>query len=163
MKTKDMITCSLFAALTAACSYIFIPLPFSPVPMNLALLPIFVAGALTGAKNGLIAAIVYVLLGAIGLPVFNGGTGGFAVLIGPTGGYIAGYIICAYLSGKIKNPAGMIAGLLSCYTFGTLWFSFITGTTIIAALTLCVMPFLIGDGLKIVAAAALVSRLKGKI
>lgn len=163
MKTKDLITCSLFAALTAACSYIFIPLPFSPVPMNLALLPLFVAGALTGARNGLIAAVVYVLLGAIGLPVFNGGTGGLAVLAGPTGGYIVGYLACAYLSGKIKNPAGMIAGLLSCYTLGTLWFSFLTGTGIIAALALCVVPFLIGDGLKIAAATALVSRLKGRI
>lgn len=163
MKTKDLIFCSLFAALTAACSYIFIPLPFSPVPVNLALLPIFVAGALLGPKNGVIATIVYVLLGAFGLPVFNGGTGGLAVLTGPTGGYIIGYITCAYLSGKIKNPAGMIAGLLSCYTLGTLWFSFLTGTGIIAALTMCVVPFLIGDALKIAVATALVPRLKGRI
>lgn len=162
MKTKDLITCALFAALTAVCSYIFIPLPFTPVPMNLALLPIFVAGGLLGPRNGAVAAAVYVLLGAVGLPVFNGGTGGLSILVGPTGGFIAGYITCAYLSGKIKNPAGPIAGLLSCYFLGTVWFSFITGATPAAAIAMCVAPFILGDALKIIAASALIRRLKGK-
>lgn len=162
MKTKDLIICALFAALTAVFSYIFIPLPFTPVPMNLALLPIFVAGALLGPKNGVIAALVYVLLGAVGLPVFNGSTGGLSILAGPTGGFIVGYISCAYLSGKFNNPAGSVAGLLSCYLLGTFWFSFVTGSTPAAAIAMCVAPFILGDCLKIIAASALVRRLKGK-
>ena len=83
---------ALLAAVTAACSWISVPLPFTPVPINLATLAVFLAGGLLGAKYGSISIITYVLLGAIGVPVFNSFTGGIGIITGPTGGYIIGYI-----------------------------------------------------------------------
>lgn len=100
-KTTYMALCGLFAALTAVCSYISIPLGFTPVPVNLATLAVFLAGGLLGKKYGTVALSVYVLLGAVGLPVFSEFRGGLGVIAGPTGGYIIGYIAAAFLVGLI--------------------------------------------------------------
>lgn len=168
MKTKMMILCALFAALTAVCSMISIPLPFTPVPINLATLSVFLAGGLLGSRYGALSQLVYVLLGAIGLPVFSGFTGGFGIIMGPTGGYIVGYIAAAWLIGFLIEKLGrdyhkivisMIEGMIVCYTLGTLWFMYITSTGLAAALMLCVVPFLIGDAIKIVAGSILVRKL----
>jgi biotin transport system substrate-specific component len=168
MKTKKMILYALFAALTAACSMISIPLPFTPVPINLATLSVFLAGGLLGSKGGAISQLVYVLLGAIGLPVFHSFTGGLGILSGPTGGYIIGYVAAAWLigfmveklgQGYYKNMISMAAGLAVCYALGTLWFMYITSTGLVAALMLCVVPFLLGDAFKIVAGSILVKKL----
>lgn len=168
MKTKMLILCALFAALTAVCSMISIPLPFTPVPINLATLSVFLAGGLLGSKYGSISQLVYVILGAIGLPVFHSFTGGLGILTGPTGGYIIGYVAGAWLigflaekmgRGFVKNIIGMTAGLEVCYMLGTLWFMYITSTGLAAALTMCVVPFLIGDAIKIAAGAVLVKKL----
>lgn len=96
---KSLILCSFFAALTGIFSIISIPLPFSPVPVNLALLSVYLAGGLLGSKSGAISQLVYVLLGAIGLPVFHNLTGGLSILLGPTGGFLIGYIAAAFLVG----------------------------------------------------------------
>ena len=168
MNTKRMILYALFAALTAVCSMISIPLPFTPVPINLATLSVFLAGGLLGSKGGAISQLVYVFLGAIGLPVFAQFTGGFGILTGPTGGYIIGYVAGAWLTGFVieklgqgfyKNIIAMVAGIAICYTLGTLWFMLSTSTGLVAALVMCVIPFLIGDAIKIVAGAVLVKRL----
>ena len=168
MKTKQMILCALFAALTAVCSMISIPLPFTPVPINLATLSVFLAGGLLGSKNGAVSQLVYVILGAVGLPVFHSFTGGFGVLAGPTGGYLIGYVAAAWLigfmleklgHGFIKNMIGMITGMAICYMLGTLWFMYLTSTGLAAAMMLCVVPFLIGDAIKIVAGSFLVEKL----
>ena len=168
MNTKRMILYALFAALTAVCSMISIPLPFTPVPINLATLSVFLAGGLLGSKGGAISQLVYVFLGAIGLPVFAQFTGGFGILTGPTGGYIIGYVAGAWLTGFVieklgqgfyKNIIAMVAGIAICYTLGTLWFMYSTSTGLVAALVMCVIPFLIGDAIKIVAGAVLVKRL----
>lgn len=168
MKTKRMILCGLFAALTAVCSMISIPLPFTPVPINLATLSVFLAGGLLGSKGGTVSQTVYVLLGAIGLPVFHNFTGGLGILTGPTGGYIIGYVAAAWLIGLaieklghhyIKIFIAMIIGLAACYLLGTLWFVYLTNTGILEALMLCVVPFLLGDAIKIAIGAALVKRL----
>jgi biotin transport system substrate-specific component len=168
MKTKTMILCALFAALTAVCSMISIPLPFTPVPINLATLSVFLAGGLLGSKSGAVSQIVYVILGAVGLPVFHSFTGGFAVLAGPTGGYLIGYVATAWLigfmieklgQGFFKNMISMITGLAICYILGTLWFMYLTSTGLAAALMLCVIPFLIGDAIKIIAGSFLVKKL----
>lgn len=168
MKTKTMILYALFAALTVVCSMISIPLPFTPVPINLATLSVFLAGGLLGSKGGAISQSVYVILGAVGLPVFHSFTGGFGVLTGPTGGYIIGYVAAAWLTGFLieklghgfyKNMISMIAGLFVCYTLGTLWFMYITSTGLTAALMMCVVPFLIGDAVKIIAGSILVQKL----
>ena len=175
-KTTYMALCGLFAALTAVCSYISIPLGFTPVPVNLATLAVFLAGGLLGKKYGTISLSVYALLGAVGVPVFAGFRGGLSVLAGPTGGYIIGYIVAAFIIGLIIEKAlqpeqsygrqilvcvvAMIAGLAACYALGTLWFIVSTGTGVMASLVACVFPFLPGDALKIAAASILVQKLK---
>lgn len=160
---KPLILCSIFASLTAICSLISIPLPFSPVPVNLALLSVYLAGGLLGAKYGALSQLVYVLLGAVGLPVFHNLTGGMAILTGPTGGFIVGYIAAAFLVGLLSDK-GLIPALLSgpfaCFLLGTLWFIYLTGSNLQAALLLCVIPFLPGDALKIIAAFFLIRKLR---
>ena len=100
-----MSLCGLFAALTAICSWISIPLGFTPIPMNLATLAVFLAGGLLGPKYGPVSITVYALAGAVGIPVFAGFRGGFSVLAGPTGGYIIGYIAAAFVVGLLCSHA----------------------------------------------------------
>lgn len=170
-KTARLLISALFAALTAVCSFISIPLPFTPVPVNLATLSVFLAGGLLGWRYGTVSQMVYLLLGAAGVPVFHNFTGGFGVLAGPTGGYIVGYVVAAFLTGWIldhcKNPAqfpalalSMTAGLFSCYLLGTAWFMASSASALIPALAACVFPFLPGDALKIIAACILVRKLR---
>jgi len=182
-KTTYMALCGLFAAMMAICSLISIPLGFTPVPVNLATLGMFLAGGLLGKKHGTIAIAVFVLVGAVGIPVFSEFRGGFSVLAGPTGGYIIGYILGAFLVGLLiekllagRSPrpvegmtrtrellscaAAMVAGLIACYLLGAIWFIFTTHTGIWAALISCVFPFLPGDALKIIAGAILVQKLR---
>jgi biotin transporter BioY len=102
-KTNKLILCAFFAALTAVCTMITIPLPFSPVPINLAILSVLLAGSLLGAKAGTLSQFVYVCLGAIGLPIFSNFSGGPSVLVGPTGGYIVGYIVTAFIVGTFSD------------------------------------------------------------
>lgn len=166
MNTKKLILCALFAALTAVCSMVSIPL--QPVPINLATLSVFLAGGLLGSKYGAVSQAVYVLLGVVGVPVFSNFSAGPHVIVGPTGGFIIGYIAGAWLTGFLVEKLGhgffqsvvsMVAGLASCYLLGTLWFMFIMPASLSVALMACVVPFLIGDALKIAAASLLVKRL----
>lgn len=174
--SKKLILCGLFAALTAICSMISIPLPFTPVPVNLATLAVFLAGGLLGAKYGMISQLVYVLLGTIGLPVFHSFTGGLGILTGPTGGYIVGYIAGAFITGFIAEKLltatekgklqyvilcfACLMGLLACYALGTLWFMKVTGSNLVTAFIACILPFLVGDAVKILGASVLIQRLK---
>ena len=112
-KTSYMALCGLFAALMAICSLISIPLGFTPVPVNLATLGVFLAGGLLGKKYGTISIAVYVLLGAVGVPVFAGFRGGLSVLVGPTGGYIIGYVAAAFLVGLLIEVLAPKAGAVS--------------------------------------------------
>jgi len=170
--TVKLSRCAIFTALTAVLSQITIPL--QPVPINLALLSVYVCGALLGPKYGTFAIAAYVLAGAAGLPVFNVFTGGVGILVGKTGGYLIGYVAAALISGITAKYAakaakgrlkgifaalGMTAGLLVCYALGTAWFIYVTKIGFLAALTYCVLPFLIGDALKITAAAMLYYKL----
>ena len=169
LKTKTLISISLMAAITAVLSQIAVPLPFTPVPINLATLGVFLCGALLGAKYGALSQVVYLLLGFIGLPVFSGFSGGVGVLFGPSGGYIIGYIFAAFCTGLfIKNfpkkfsyyMLSMLIGLMVCYLFGTIWFMCLTKATLGKALAACIIPFIPGDALKIVAASFISIRLK---
>jgi biotin transport system substrate-specific component len=166
---KPLILSSLFAAVTGICSILSIPLPFSPVPVNLALLSVYLAGGLLGPRYGPLSQLIYLLLGAVGLPVFHNLTGGLTILAGPTGGFIIGYIAASFIVGlfysKHKSTplltVGLLLGLTACYTLGTLWFMYITGTdSLIGALLLCVIPFLPGDALKILGAIFLIKKLR---
>lgn len=166
-KTLRLVFCALFAALTAVFSQISIPI--EPVPVNLAMLSVFVAGGVLGTKYGAVSQAVFVLMGAAGLPVFAQLSGGLGVMAGPTGGYLAGYVAAAFTVGFFCDRFGrrlpvlllsMALGLALCYALGTAWFVWVSKTDLISALGLCVVPFLPGDALKIAAAVAAVPRLR---
>lgn len=184
-KTAYLVICGLFAAVTAICSFITIPLGITPVPINLATLAVFLAGGILGKKYGTISISVYVLLGAAGVPVFAGFKGGIGVLAGPTGGYIIGYVAAAFITGllidclvKLRSrttkksgvhiaaaetalyAVSMTAGLAICYAFGTAWFMISTGTSLWASMLSCVVPFLPGDALKIFVGAVLTKKIR---
>lgn len=159
MKTRQLCYTALFAALTAVCSQLAIPTPWQ-IPISMSTLAVFLSGALLGAKWGTLAQAVYLLLGLVGVPVFAGFRGGFQVLAGPTGGYLIGYLAAAALTGLLISrvrtrwmpPVAMVVGLAACYAFGTAWFVILNQTPLGAALGMCVLPYLPGDALKIVAA-----------
>ena len=166
-KTREMAACALFATLMAVCSQIQIPLPM--VPINLALFGAYLAGAVLGPRLGAISMIVYGLMGAVGLPVFAGFSGGLGTLLGKTGGYILGYILTALLVGLLTRIWGrsvkalipaMVLGCLACYLFGTIWFMAVTRLGLWQSFIYCVFPFLVGDVVKILLATAVVRRLE---
>ncbi|MBQ7052643.1 MAG: biotin transporter BioY [Clostridia bacterium] len=159
--------CALMCALCAVLSQIQIPLP--PVPLSLSLLAVYLGGLLLGARGGAAAAGVYVALGAAGIPVFAGFSGGFSALLGPTGGFLLGYIPCAYITGALSVRLGgtrsaallsMLAGTAVCYALGTAHFMLVSGAALSAALAACVLPFIPGDLLKMALAAHLAPRLR---
>ena len=163
--TKDLAIMAFFAALTAICSQIQIPLPY--IPINLALFSVHLCGILLGSKRAVLSQSVYLLLGLIGLPVFAGFKGGPGVLFGKTGGYIIGYLLCAFIDGLIAGKEEgfprmilqMLAGTFFCYLFGTIWFMFLTKMSLALSFSYCVIPFIPGDIIKIVLAALLGRRL----
>lgn len=129
-------------------------LPIGPIPITLGTLVMYLAGYVLGGKRAGAAVLVYVLLGAVGVPVFNGFTGGLGVVAGPTGGYIVGFIPMAFLSGLVterfpNNRALQFAGMLFAtavlYALGTAWFCVQAGKSLAAALSVCVFPFIPGD------------------
>lgn len=168
--TYRLTICALFAALTAVLSQISIPI--GPVPINLATFSVYLSGSVLGGAAGALSQTVFVLLGAIGLPVYAQFSGGIGALAGPTGGYLVGYIAAAWLTGilgtggksKYVRPVfAMVAATVVLYAMGTAWFLFSTKMGLWKALTLCVFPFLIGDSLKIALAAFLTPRIRGAL
>lgn len=156
---KRMVYAALMAALTAAGAYIAIPI--GPVPIVLQNLFVMLAGLLLGGRWGLVSIGVYLLAGAAGLPIFAGGTGGVGKFVGPTGGYLLGFAAAAYLIGLISewgrgrvviDVLAMVAGTAIIYAFGVSWLKVITGMSLSKAISVGMLPFLIGDALKIAAA-----------
>lgn len=163
---KEMVFTAMFAALIAVCSIISIPV--GEVPVTLQTFAVCLSGAMLGWKRGTLSVLIYILLGAVGLPVFAGMKGGVGVLAGPTGGYIIGFLLTALIIGLVSDKSGgrllpltaaMAAGVLACYAVGTVWFIAVTKMSVGASLMLCVVPFLIPDGVKIAAAVLLSNRL----
>lgn len=171
MKTLDMVYIALFACLMAICSWISIP---GEVPFTLQTMGVFLAIGLLGGKRGTIAVLVYILMGAVGLPVFSGFAGGIGRLVGVTGGYIVGFLASALVMWAVEALLGrkewvlivsMVVGLLVCYAFGTAWFMILYTSskgaiTLGAVLGMCVIPYIIPDALKIVVALVLTRILK---
>ncbi len=159
MKTYNLVRTALFAAMLCALAPITVPV--GPVPITLGTLIVYLAGGVIGSRRATVAIVVYILLGTFGLPVFSGFSGGFGKLLGPTGGYIIGYIPLAYLSGIFigggmsvpRYILGMVFGTAVLYAFGTAWFALQTSTSALSALAICVLPFLPGDAVKIAASA----------
>lgn len=165
-RTERMVLGALFAALTAVCAQVIIPI--GTVPVSLSLLPVLLCGALLRPWDAAAAMAVYILMGLAGLPVFSNLEGGAAKLLGPTGGYIIGYLPCALLTGLLlrrrrgflRTVLAMACGVLVCYAFGTLWFCVSAGQALLSALSVCVLPFLPFDAGKIALAAFLSRRLE---
>ena len=165
--TYALAVCALFLALIAICSQIAIPLPMG-VPINLALLAVYLCALLLPLPYALASVGGFLLLGLIGVPVFAGFRGGPDALFGRTGGYLLGYLLCAATIGWLRprfptfvgRCAIMALGLLLCYVFGTAWFMHLTGMSLMVSLGYCVFPFLPGDAVKILLAATLAPRLQ---
>ena len=168
-KTSKIASCALFAALTSILSQVVIPV--GPVPINLATFAVFCSGAVLGSKLGALSLVVWAALGILGAPVFTMFRSGPAVLAGPTGGYIIGYMPAAFLTGLIlekfnKNNEiylyfiAMLSASLIYFTMGTTWFMISTNTSLRQALVICVIPFIPGDLLKMAVAAVLAKRIR---
>jgi len=158
---------SLFAALIAVGAYLSIPI--GPVPIVLANMFVLLAGLLLGGAWGLAGVGVYLLAGALGLPVFAGGAGGLGRLIGPTGGYLIGYLPAVWVVGIISEKTGrrplfdvaaMICGAALIYLCGVTWLKILTGMTLSKTLMVGLYPFLPGDALKIAAAVPIARALR---
>ena len=154
MKIKSMIICALFAAMICITAPFSIPL--GPVPITLILFSIPLTAFVTGSKKAAAATAVYMLVGIVGLPVFSGFKGGFGAIMSPVGGFTFSYILIALILGQCikcrrKSSVFLLCGaaLLVCYIFGTSWYMFITKADVLTALTLCVIPFVPFDIIKL--------------
>ena len=162
-KVKKMCYVSLATAIICVLGPLAINIPVSPVPISLAIFGIYIAAYVLGAKLGTVACILYIITGLTGVPVFASYTGGPQKLLGPTGGYIIGYIAVAFVSGLfidafpdkiLMHLTGMLIGVTICYAIGTLWLSLSAGMSLNAALMAGVIPFIPMDIVKMVIAAA---------
>ena len=170
-KIYDMAFIGIFTALITICSWISIP---TLVPFTLQTFAVFLAVAILGGKRGTLAVVVYVLLGAIGVPVFAEFTGGIDIILRNTGGYIIGFIFSALVMWLIESLFGrklwvqgisMVLGMAVCYAMGTAWFMFVymrdTGAVgLSTVLGWCVIPFILPDAVKIALALTLSNILK---
>ena len=161
---KPLVFSALFAALTAAVSPFKIPLGFTPVAITLQTLVVLMSGAMLGPYYGALAMILYVAVGVLGLPVFAGGGSGIEAILGPTGGYLISYFIAAFAIGKVvqmrKEPkyidyaAAMVVGTVIIYLLGAGWAMVVLPELTLAAVLIgWVLPFIIGDTIKLLAAA----------
>ena len=158
-KTKELTLTALMTAIICVLGPLSVPLPFSPVPISLTMIGIYLAVYAVGMWRGTVAFIVYLLLGLVGLPVFSGFTGGPGKLLGPTGGYLIGFIFTALISGffigrfwrkYLLSAVGMILGIAVAYVFGTVWLAYSAGMTFSQALAAGVIPYVGFDLIKIV-------------
>ena len=150
-----IVLASLMAALTAVGAYIHVPI--GPVPIVLSTLFVLLSGLLLGSHWGMASMGLYLLVGAIGIPVFAGGKGGLAHFFGPTGGYLLGYVLASWITGFIseRSPGllmldilAVMIGSLVIYGLGIPWLKLVTQMSWTKTLTVGVVPFLIGDAIK---------------
>jgi biotin transport system substrate-specific component len=166
---QSMMKIALVASLISALGYVSIPLPISPVPITGQTLAILLAGFLLTPPQAGGAVGLWLAMGTIGLPVFSGGRAGFGTLIGPSGGYFIGFLVCAlfiaYFKGKKFNLiryslVGLVGSFLIIYSFGVAGLMVIAQLSFDKALAGGVLPFLIGDFLKLIIAISLTAQLK---
>lgn len=170
-RTIDMIYVGLSAALIALGAWIAIPV--GDIPITLQTLMICLVSGLFGMKRGTLSVIIYVILGAVGMPVFSNFKAGLGVLAGPTGGYIVGFVFTALIVGFVSDKmngklwaiaVSMVVGIAVCYLFGTAWFYVYMqskkAVTLSYILGLCVVPYIVPDVVKIAVSCVLVNRLK---
>ena len=164
LRTSDMTYIALFAVFMAVCSWLVIP---APIPFTLQTFAVFLALLTLGGNRGFICIVTYLLMGAVGLPVFSGFQGGLGTLLGASGGYLLGFVVAAILfrlitarRSAVSRPrkiVGCLTGLLGCYIFGTVWYMQLYGGTnsLWGTLAVCVFPFIIPDLIKLALAVFL--------
>lgn len=166
-KSYSIVLMGLFVAIMAVCAWVSIPMV--PIPITLQTMGVFITVSILGAKKGTVSIIIYILLGAIGLPVFSNFTGGFGIILSPTGGFILGFIFTTIIAGFISehfkcsiltNIFAMTSGLVACYLIGTIWYCVYARVDVLTAFLVCVVPFLIGDAVKIGVSSILATKLK---
>ncbi len=173
MKTvKSMAYIAVSAVIMTVCSWLTVPFA---VPFTMQTFAVFAVLLILGGKSGTAAIGLYIALGLVGLPVFSGFQGGFSHLAGPTGGYIAGFLLTGLLylalekaiCGKktVFTVLTLSVGLVLCYLAGTLWFVAVYGSRgesvgVFAALSTCVLPYILPDAAKLALAILVGGRVK---
>ncbi len=151
-----------FIMATALGAYVRIPLPGTPVPITLQTFFVILAGAVLGKKLGMLSQASYLFLGAIGMPIFQGYAFGVAHILGPTGGYLAGFLLASFLTGKIlekeensflKIIAAFAIGNIALYSLGVIWLMLLYRISLVNAVAMGVLPFVAVELIKVVAAA----------
>lgn len=172
ISVKHLTLTGVMTAVICILGPLSIPLPMSPVPITFTNLAIYLAVFVLGMKFGTISYIIYLLLGAAGLPIFSSFSGGLGKLAGPTGGYLIGFIFMALIAGffieffpgkLLFSIVGMAAGAAVCYLLGTLWLARQMNLTFTAAFSVGVIPYLAGDLIKIIIAALLGPKLRAAV
>ena len=157
-KLNDLMYAGLFAALTAVLGLVSIPLPFSPVPISGQSLAIMLAGSVLTVRQAGLSLLTFLLVGAIGVPVFAGGTGGLGIVFGPRGGYLLGFMLGAMAISALKGSgyqvwrlaiANVVGGIGVVYVLGVVWLSVVTGMGLQKAFLAGALPFIPGDLLKV--------------
>jgi biotin transport system substrate-specific component len=162
---RDLLLVGGFSVFTALCAQVSFHIPITPVPITLQTLAVLLTGAALGSRRGALAMLLYLAEGAAGLPVFAGGTGGFVHLIGFTGGYLWSYPFAALVTGLLcerrldrrllTSALAMLPGTLVIYAFGVPWLAVSLHLNLLTAFMLGMVPFIPGDLIKLVIAAAL--------
>lgn len=173
INTRDIAYIAIFTALLAVCSWIAIPTP-TRIDFTLQILGVFLTLGVLGGKRGTLAITAYLLLGAAGVPVFAGFSGGAGALLSPSGGYLIGYFFAGLLMWALEKAIGnrtwamavsMLLGLAVCYAFGTVWFMIVypmggEAISLVTALLWCVVPYMPFDLIKLAAALTLSAQLR---
>ncbi|MDE6671866.1 MAG: biotin transporter BioY [Ruminococcus sp.] len=164
--TREIVIIAMFSAILAVCSWISIP---TTIPFTLQTFGVFATMSILGGRKGFFSILVYILLGAVGMPVFSGFSAGISALTSYSGGYIWGFIFLAltywcaekFIGKKfIVQVISLIVGMAVCYLCGTLWFMYVTKSTFIYSLSACVVPYLTFDALKLILALIISARVK---
>ncbi|MGA2874557.1 MAG: biotin transporter BioY [Nitrososphaerales archaeon] len=172
-KTRGLALSASFAVLLGMFSLVSIPIPFDLIPITLQILGVFLIAALLGPYYGTLSCLIYLMFGAVGLPVFHSGTSGIPIILGPTGGYLVSFPIATLVGGSISQrvaktrkmdlmrvAAGFAISLVIIYSLGTVWLMEYLNLTLVQAVLLGVVPFIGLDVLKAVVAAPIAVRLR---
>ena len=166
LSTREMVLIAMFSAVMAVCSWISVP---TTIPFTLQTFGVFCTMSILGGKKGFFSILVYILLGAVGMPVFSGFSAGISALTSYSGGYIWGFLFLALVywfaekffgTKIIVQVISLIIGMAVCYICGTLWFMYVTKSTFLYGLSACVAPYVLFDALKMVCAIGISARVK---
>ena len=170
LTVRDLTLMGMMTAVMAVCAWITIPFT---IPFTMQTFGGFITLRLLGGRKGTAVIGLYILLGIVGVPVFSGFGAGIGVLAGPTGGYIAGFLLTGLLycvvkewrTARWRENAALAAGLLICYLFGTIWFCIVKGNAgnpmgFLQAVSICVLPYLVPDAAKLLLADQIAARVK---